>query len=527
MSITFAYPTIANPTVSVVLDDIEGYPHTRPWRIFQSAFDTDAATQVVYDHGDPYQAVPLTLYPLTTAEVNALIKFFKNTVKGRALSFEIQDTAGDIYPVNFAQDVIDPMQTNIGIWSINIVLRVVSRISQYLVHMPLESNLDLVAGSGDVTFTRSTIGTYTENGVVKTAAINAPRFEENGLFMEGASTNVLLYSEDLSNGVWSGTVVAPVTDGTLGPDGVTQAWKVEDDDNAVSEYLVNTVMTGGYAIGDHNGSFYLKAGTSIFCRVNFRIYGSTTYDEFSYLNLITGTSSNSDFTTEQLANGWWRIHMPVTNADAANAYSRVLIYPATAAAVLDDTVTGYVYCIGAQIEALPFVSSYIKTTSSAATRTADFCSIQFSGNHPSIQKGNSFSYIVDADTEDLSFSATRAILAAGFPESGINDFSVLQIDNASTNVLYYRGASGVGFSGADLGSLTRYGVTVDGDELVSTYLDSDPSISATHSLADDTGINATNISIGCATDGTLVLYGHVKNLRIYDVSLHPVEMRYA
>lgn len=125
MSITFAYPTIAAPTTSVVLDDIEGYPHSRPWRLFQSVFDTDAATQVVYDHGDPFQAVPLTLFPLTTAEKNSLVSFLKTTVNGRAKEWEIQDTLGTTYAVRLGQDVIDPLQVNFGVWSMNIVLRVV------------------------------------------------------------------------------------------------------------------------------------------------------------------------------------------------------------------------------------------------------------------------------------------------------------------------------------------------------------------------------------------------------------------
>ena len=124
MSITFAYPTIAAPTTTVVLGDIEGFPHSRPWRLLQSVFDTDAGTQVVYDHGDDYQAVPITLFPLTTAEADSLVSFFKITVNGRAKTFEFNDTAGDTYSVRFAQDVIDPMQVNFGVWSINIVMRV-------------------------------------------------------------------------------------------------------------------------------------------------------------------------------------------------------------------------------------------------------------------------------------------------------------------------------------------------------------------------------------------------------------------
>jgi hypothetical protein len=525
MSITFAYPTIAAPTTSIVLDDIEGFPHTRPWRLFQSAFDTDAATQVVYDHGDPYQAVPLTLYPLTTGQSNALVKFCKNTVKGRALSFEIRDTAGDIYPVNFAQDVIDPMMTNIGIWSINIILRVVSRISQYLVYIPLENNLDLVAGSGVVTYTRSTIGTYIEDGIVKTAAINTPRFETNGLLMEGASTNQLTYSEQFDT-VWSKTLCSIAPNDITAPDGTTTADKLVEGDQ-LGEHFVRQVVTVA-ADSKITVSVFAKAEGRNYLHIggyNGSAFPSANFDIVA--GVVGPAESGVTSAIQALADGWYKCSITYTMASGTEA--RAYIYPNNT----NDTSPNYqgdgssgIYIWGAQLEELPFVTSYIPTTASAITRTTDFCSIQFSGNHPSIQKGNPFSYIVDADAENVS-APTRTILTAGYVYAGINDFSLLIIDNSTTNVSYYRSNSGVGFPGADLDSLTRYGVTIDNDQLVTTYLDGVPIESSTHNLADDTGVDNIEIGIGCRASGGGVLYGHIKNVRIYDVALHETEIRFA
>ncbi|HGP0311685.1 TPA: hypothetical protein ACLE2D_002416 [Citrobacter freundii] len=75
---------------------------------------------------------------------------------------------------------------------------------------PLNDDLRLLAGfapadtipgtsyalpTKSMTFTRSTIATYIDkSGVLKTAAVNEPRFESEGLLIEGQSTNMALYS---------------------------------------------------------------------------------------------------------------------------------------------------------------------------------------------------------------------------------------------------------------------------------------------------------------------------------------------
>jgi len=57
-------------------------------------------------------------------------------------------------------------------------------INNPLLNLPLKNNLDMICGDGSVTFTRSTTGTYIDRyGVVKSAAINTPRFEKEGLLV--------------------------------------------------------------------------------------------------------------------------------------------------------------------------------------------------------------------------------------------------------------------------------------------------------------------------------------------------------
>ena len=72
-----------------------------------------------------------------------------------------------------------------------------------LVDLKLQNQIDFT-GVGAVTFTRASTATYVDRyGVVQTAAVDEPRFEAEGLLMEGASTNLLLRSEEFDNAIWT------------------------------------------------------------------------------------------------------------------------------------------------------------------------------------------------------------------------------------------------------------------------------------------------------------------------------------
>ena len=93
-------------------------------------------------------------------------------------------------------------------------------------------------GPGAV-FTRASTGTYYDSaGVLRSAAIDAPRFDYDpvtlamkGLLLEDQSTNLALQSADLNNALWSksASVVAPPTttaNQTAAPDGATTAARI-------------------------------------------------------------------------------------------------------------------------------------------------------------------------------------------------------------------------------------------------------------------------------------------------------------
>jgi hypothetical protein len=81
-----------------------------------------------------------------------------------------------------------------GAWeSTSADIMAIGNINSPLLDMPLNNSLVMKAGVGSATFTRASTATYVDRyGVLKTAAIDVPRFESKGYLTEGSKTNLLL-----------------------------------------------------------------------------------------------------------------------------------------------------------------------------------------------------------------------------------------------------------------------------------------------------------------------------------------------
>ena len=213
---------------------------------------------------------------------------------------------------------------------------------------PLSDSLRLITGYGRdvlvgsdvvarmVNFSRNSTATYIgKDGQLKTAAANEPRFEKEGLWLEGQSTNLNPRSQQYN---WQ--------DGYGASPGVQSA-NTDPQSSALIPMIdvspgrrrpfISGVMTVGktYTI-----SFRAKSdGGSI---------GQPT-------NQLTGAVYPA------VSPGEWKTY----------SFTGV----ATASSV-DFQITGTSVSIAwIQVEELPFASSYIPTNGTAATRTADFCNI--------------------------------------------------------------------------------------------------------------------------------------------------------
>ncbi|NLR36855.1 phage head spike fiber domain-containing protein [Aeromonas hydrophila] len=227
---------------------------------------------------------------------------------------------------------------------------------------PLSDSLRLITGYGRdvlvgsdvvarmVNFSRSTTATYIgKDGQLKTAAANEPRFEKEGILVEGQSTNIWW-----TQGAGLSVVNSPIEQITLPTGVVGSAYKITP--NTTDFSYVRTSY--GLQSGVHTLSCFAK-----------RADGSL---DMPIIYAGQGGALSIKMVGKYLGNGWWRMECQLTNPIGNTGFG----FAATAI----DTIPVHICFF--QFEALPFASSYIPTNGAAATRSKDILYLASSGNIP-------------------------------------------------------------------------------------------------------------------------------------------------
>jgi hypothetical protein len=227
---------------------------------------------------------------------------------------------------------------------------------------PLSDSLSLITGYGRdvlvgsdvvarmVNFSRNSTATYIgKDGQLKTAAVNEPRFEKEGLLIEGQSSNLIPWSRgaDYSkNPSYFLINASAVTDG---------------DALVVTSTAVNGGV-GGVLSGTHEGK--------------------TTTVSLWAKGAVGGERLRVGLSTDQLAmpfdvvltTEWVRYSKTYSISASATSQTSIRIYAQNPCTFSIDKV---------QCELLPFASSYIPTNGAAVTRAKDILYLAPSGNVPS------------------------------------------------------------------------------------------------------------------------------------------------
>jgi hypothetical protein len=214
-----------------------------------------------------------------------------------------------------------------------------------------------------------------------TAPINAPRFDFNpvtgeslGLLIEQSSTNLLLYSQDFNNAYWVKANSTINNTANIAPDG-TQTFNKLIESTSTSEHYINsstyTAIAGAYTLSiyakaSERSSFFMdfKQTDATQGRIVFNLATQTA-------TVIYGTSTSYSIISE--GNNVYKCTFTATLASNTNNI-KLGIYQGGGTSYTGDGFSG-IYIWGGQLEALPFPTSYIATTSAQVTRASDNASM--------------------------------------------------------------------------------------------------------------------------------------------------------
>jgi hypothetical protein len=224
-----------------------------------------------------------------------------------------------------------------------------------------------------ITFTRASTGTYLdpETQLITTAAANEARIEKEGLLIEESRTNLTLHSEDFTNAAWShGAETLHSANQAVAPDGTTTADLIYPNSTGFGRTISQNY---GNANGTYTVSVFAKAGGRNFIYV-YNAQGNAK----AWFNLSTGAKGSADagitnYDIIDYGNGWYRCWVS-TNSTTTRYF---FLGPADADNSTEVTASGTngIYVWGAQFETGSFPTSYIPTSGSTVTRSADAASI--------------------------------------------------------------------------------------------------------------------------------------------------------
>lgn len=391
---------------------------------------------------------------------------------------------------------------------------------------PLNDDLRLLAGfapydkltiSGQVlelptkslTFSRATTATYIDkSGVLRIAAINEPRFEKEGLLIEGQSTNLLKWSSPIAaaNEFRFGTGVSVA----YLPSGGVEVTKIADSG---SWFEQNTGTTNHDPASPASCSAYLTIPNGASVSFVLMSYNTTDGDK----SVLSAPGVNGRNTLSVAAVG----------GTASQRLATRLTFP------VGFPIGGKVVMDRMQIEPLAMSTSYIPTAGASATRATDDCTLQRSGND---NWWGPITFSMDvhcngATASDGTVNSRRGILSF-FPTN--TEYALLMVESYGPNVGKYLFAYGNGTTNVvnlrvDDGAIHRLVATSDTQQNRG-FVDGVTTGSPTQASRPTPGnVSSTSIAMyigrNVAAAGQRTLNGHIRNLRIWHHALSDIQIK--
>jgi hypothetical protein len=324
---------------------------------------------------------------------------------------------------------------------------------------------------------------------------NIPRIEYDsdgnrlGLLVEEERTNLVTYSEDFSNAAWSKYYSIAVTPSNeTSPDGQTNAYELSNINSTDADIGLTDNLSASPST-TYTGSIWVKA--------------KTTSDVGKYIKIRLkrsgGTFVASD-TVVQLSDSWVRHSVTVTLlADNTGVGFTVTRDNGTPEADRADECLIY----GAQLEVGSFPTSYIPTSGSTATRSADVASIGVSEFGYNQSEGT---VVVEFQNTEINSTDRMVSINDG---SGNNAYQIQHVNGASTSGRIRVGATDYMFSNRTAISSGKAALLYSEEYAQFATDGSANSQDTTVATATMTSLNIGHIN------GASQCNGHIKSLRYF------------
>ena len=231
-------------------------------------------------------------------------------------------------------------------------------------------------GTGDFDFTRGSVATrINAQGLIENVASGQSRLNYpmiDGVvkgcphhILEPARSNLITYSEDFSNWFTNGSATTSINT-LISPNGALNADTLNAAISNYSGFNRRFTTTIG---SSYTNSVFFKKGTQEWVGL-VKSNGSEMAAWFNLGNGTIGTvQSGVDAKIEDFGNGWYRCSITM-DATITNSYIQISIVDSNNS-ISNSLVGGNIYAWGAQVEVGSYATSYIPTSGSAVTRSAE------------------------------------------------------------------------------------------------------------------------------------------------------------
>ena len=339
--------------------------------------------------------------------------------------------------------------------------------------------------------------------------------ENLGALIEGGSTNLAVYSEDFANAAWVKNEISVSENAIQAPDSTLSADSLAA--TATSTLGLSFVDSNTSTAGTtYTHSVYAKKGSIDVLQIFFgnnAVSGNPRVN-FDLTNGVVGTQDVAiiNATITPVGGGWYRCAcVVIANTTSTQRYFALVSSPTSVRAEARANTAGdNCYIWGAQAEAQPFATSYIRTEGSAVSRSPDFLSV----GADNISAANTdFTISIDLEVKDVGPS--------GFP-------GVFHVIGESTRRSAFSGSTKkltttVGGTNITSDALTyplniKYSVTRN-NEFSTAYIDNNQI-----GQVATTSISGVKTSIEIGKQSSNYLNGHISKFKTYAQALTAQEI---